>query len=390
MHRYPTARTVPSIHRWLLCGAVVAVHAPSGLTLPRTADESRPRLRDLGLGVGEFKTGSWNAITDVPGVRVGHCTIREEGALCTGVTAILPHAGNVFRDKVRAGCFTGNGFGKLVGTTQVQELGTLETPILLTGTLSTFRVADALISWVLDHPENGDVRSVNPVVGETNDGWLSDIRRRPVEEHHVRTALETASDGPVALGCVGAGSGTLCLGFKGGIGTASRVLALGRGESAVRGTVGVLVQTNFGGALRFLGAPIAANELRNDQRGEEDDGSCMVVVATDLPLDARQLNRLSRRAVFALGRVGASYSHGSGDYAISFTTERATSDARIDDAVLSPLFAATLDAVEEAVLDSMLKATTTTGFRGRRMEAVAVERLVEVCRARGLPARLPD
>ena len=351
---------------------------------PDPGPEARHRARDLGILPGELATGRLNAITDVPGVLVGHETLDHPADLHTGVTAVLPHDGNVFRDRVRAGLAVGNGFGKLVGATQLYELGELETPIVLTGTLSAFRVADALVSYILDLPGNEQVRSVNPVVGETNDGYLSDGRRRPLTEAHVRRSIESARGGAVAEGCVGAGAGTMCFGWKGGIGTASRSVALEGGTA----TLGALVQSNFGGALRVLGAPIAA-ELPAPSR-VQTAGSCMIVVATDAPLDSRQLSRLARRAVFGLARVGSAYSHGSGDYAIAFSTERVESNARIADDALSPLFAAALEAVEESVLNSLFMATTTAGRDGHEAQALPLAELVAACRRHGVPARLPD
>ncbi|MGY1398805.1 P1 family peptidase [Streptomyces sp. SS10] len=324
----------------------------------------RPRARDLGVVVGPTPTGPLNALTDVPGVRVGHATVRTRPDVHSGVTAVVPD-GVRPGAPVPAGVFVGNGYGKLIGSTQLAELGELETPVLLTSTLSAFRVADALVGWVLEQPGCDSVLSLNPVVGECNDGYLSDIRSRPVREEHVRAALGGASAGPVAEGCVGAGTGTVALGFKAGIGTSSR-----RPEAADRRfTVGALVQANFGGTLRVLGRTL-------DGPGPSSEtGSCMIVVATDAPLDARQLTRVARRAVFALARTGAAYSHGSGDYAVAFTTTRPGTAPPLADADLSPLFEAVLDAVEEAVLNSLLAATTTTGHAGRTVPALPADRL---------------
>lgn len=319
------------------------------------------RARAYGLAGGPYRTGEHNAITDVPGVRVGHTTLRREPAIHTGVTAVVPD-----RLPLSAGVYAGNGYGKLVGTTQVAELGMVETPVLLTATMSTFRVADALISWML--ARDPGLPSVNPVVGECNDGWLSDMPARPITAEHVFAALDGARPGPVEEGCVGAGTGTVALGFKAGIGTASRTLDL---AGAGRVTVGALVQANFGGTLR-TGARTheaeAASEL--ELLGLEtppDDGSCMIVVATDARLDGRQLTRLAKRGVYALGRVGASYSHGSGDYGLAFST--AISGEHVADRRLSPLFEATLDAVEESVLNSLLAAVTTRGRDGHTAAA---------------------
>lgn len=319
-----------------------------------------PRARDFNIPVGDIPTGPHNAITDVPGIRVGQITIREEPRFHTGVTAIVPDA-----LPIPAAIFSGNGYGKLIGVTQVQELGEIETPIVLTGTLSAFKAADALVSWVLQQPAHEKTTSLNPLVGETNDGYLSDIRARPVTEKHVFEALDSAHDGPVDEGCVGAGTGTRALGFKAGIGTSSRsVYASGEAdtnpESLGPYTVGALVQSNFGGTLTIRGKQYPAPAV------EADNGSCMIIVATDAPLDARQLDRIAKRAVFAMGRVGASYSHGSGDYGVAFSTRP---DGHVPDTMLSPLFLATMDAVEEALLNSILMATTTHGIEGRTMHA---------------------
>ena len=345
----------------------------------------RCRGRDLGIAPGELATGPLNAITDVAGVRVGHATVIDGSSVRTGVTAVLPHGGNLFAEKVRAALAVGNAFGKLIGATQLTELGELETPLLLTGTLSSFRVADALVGYILGLPGNESVQSVNPVVGETNDGYLSDGRLRPINEEHVRAAVDGASTGAVAEGCVGAGAGTICFGWKGGIGTASRIVEAANG----RPTVGVLVQTNFGGSLRILGVPVG-KDLRPPPREEAGDGSCMIVVATDAPLDARQLERLGRRAVFALSRVGSGYSHGSGDYAIAFSTRLVSDNALIADQTLTPLFAGALEATEEAVLNSLFAATTTAGRDGRRAEAIPIDRVVDLCLRHGIAAHMPS
>ncbi|MFF8778952.1 P1 family peptidase [Streptomyces sp. NPDC015140] len=334
---------------------------------------SRPRARDLGVVIGSGTPGPRNAITDVPGVRVGHTTVRRPPDVHSGVTAVVPDLVGP-RTPLPAGVFSGNGYGKLIGTTQLTELGALETPVLLTSTLSAFRVADALVGWMLRRPGCEEVRSLNPVVGECNDGFLSDIRARPVHEDHVRAALDSAAAGSVAEGCVGAGTGTVALGFKAGVGTASRTPEAG----GRRRTVGVLVQANFGGTLRVLGRTLTPDSLGvvgADSAGPvADAGSCMIVVATDAPLDARQLTRVARRAVFALARTGAAYSHGSGDYAVAFATR--PGDAPVADADLNPLFEAVLDAVEEAVLNSLLAATTTIGVDGRTAPALPAESLV--------------
>lgn len=357
---------------------------------------SRPRAREVGVVVGVLAAGPLNAITDVAGVRVGHATLREGDDLRTGVTVVLPHGGNSYAEPVPAAVFVVNGFGKLTGVTQIDELGLLETPIALTGTLSTWRVADALAEWVIDQPGNEAVQSVNPVVGECNDGSLSDVRRRSVGREQLRAALAEASSGPVAEGCVGGGTGTRCLGFKGGIGTASRRLPKHFGGW----TVGVLVQTNFGGELTIAGVPVgrAFVDLPFGIRlGEHGDGSCMIVVATDAPLDARQLARLARRTPMGLARVGSFATHGSGDYAIAFTANlscRLRRDAsgmyRVEilrDEELSPLLLAVVEATEEAVLNSLFAATTTSGRDGRVVEALPVDAVLKLLAERGALAK---
>jgi D-aminopeptidase len=321
--------------------------------------------------VGPLPTGPHNALTDVPGVRVGHTTIVDAPRLHTGVTAIVPDALGPGRRSLPCGLFVGNGFGKLVGATQVAELGAIETPILLTATLSAFRVADALVTYMLAQPGHEETRTLNPVVGETNDGRLSDIRARPVAEAHVLAALDGATSGPPDEGCVGAGTGTMALGFKGGIGTSSRV---------VDGwTVGALVQANFSGTLTVRGVPIPADgaDVAPPSDQQPEGNSCMIVVATDAPLDARQLGRVARRAVFAMARVGSDFAGGSGDYALAFSTPGAppsgsgvaaaggsAAGRNLAEGGLDPIFAATMDAVEEALLNALLTATTTVGHRG--------------------------
>lgn len=329
-------------------------------------DDSPCRARDLGIVVGSLTPGPHNAITDVAGVKVGHTTIDDGAHLHTGVTAVVP-AGLAGGRTLPASVFVGNGYGKLVGSTQVDELGVLESPIVLTGTLSVFRAADAVLSYLMAANPHG--LSFNPLVGETNDGYLSDIRRRPITEKHVLEALTGAAEGPAAEGCVGAGTGTMALGFKAGIGTSSRLTPLG--------TIGVLVQSNFGGVLTVQGVRIPAPE-KIDPPG----GSCMIVVATDAPLDARQLGRIARRAVFAMGRVGASYSGGSGDYAIAFST--ASGPQLLPDNRIDPLFTAALDATEEALLNSLVAARTTVGVHGRVGHAVSPGRLRQRLRRPGV------
>jgi D-aminopeptidase len=341
--------------------------------------------------VGVLKPGPLNAITDVEGVRVGHVTIWRGDSVRTGVTAILPHGGNLFQEKVPAAIYVGNGFGKLAGVTQVEELGTLETPILLTNTLSVPQVADALIQYMLSLPGNEEVRSVNPVVGETNDGWLNDIRGRHVRKEDVFAAIEGATAGPVEEGSVGAGTGTRALGFKGGIGTSSRRLP----DRLGGWTVGVLVQSNYGGILEINGAPVGRElgvySYRDRLRYADGDGSCMIVVATDAPLSARNLKRLARRAMLGLAKTGSFSSNGSGDYVIAFSTARALRqpyspeqrsrqvELLYNDA-MSPLFLAVVEATQEAVYNSLFKATTVVGRAGHRAEAIPIDKVVEICR----------
>jgi len=353
------------------------------------ASDSRPRAREFGLVVGVLPTGPLNAITDVAGVKVGQFTLIEGTDVRTGVTAILPHGGNVFQDKVPAGISVANGYGKLTGATQVEELGTLETPIVLTNTLSVPTAADAVIDYTLGLTGNERVESVNPVVGETNDGWLSDIRGRHVTKAHVLEAILAASEGPVAEGVVGAGTGTTCFNYKGGIGTSSRRLPETRGGF----TVGVLVQTNFGGVLTIRGVPFDRKETGGVASAAganpAGDGSCMIVVATDAPLDARNLKRLAKRALLGIARTGGYYSGGSGDYAIAFSTaasvrvpHRSPSPTRtvtlLKDENVSPLFQAAAEAAEEAILNSLFKAVRTEGKDGRAAGALPLDRIREL------------
>lgn len=335
-----------------------------------SSSTGRRRARDLGITPGSFPTGRHNAITDVTGVRVGHVTLVSGDDVRTGATAILPHEGNPWRERVPAGVSVANGFGKLIGVTQVRELGELESPVVLTNTLSAPLAADALITWLLSQNGMEDAKSLNPFVGETNDGRLNDIRRRSVTSDHVLQALTSARDGPVEEGAVGAGTGTVCFGYKGGIGTSSRVTPDGY-------TTGVLVQTNFGGQLRVDGRVVP---------GPEDapaDGSVMIIVATDAPLSDRNLERLARRATFGLARTGADFSNGSGDYALAFSTAaevRRVAGARetpggLANDLVSPLFVAAADAAEEAILNSLTMAETTTGHDGYRAEALPLSLL---------------
>jgi D-aminopeptidase len=369
---------------------------------------ARPRAREAGVQVGVIPLGPLNAITDVAGVLVGQTTIIRGDNVRTGVTAILPHAGNLFREKVPGAVFAGNGFGKLAGSTQVNELGEIETPILLTSTLSVPRVADALIDYMLALPGNEDVQSVNPLVGETNDGYLNDIRSRPITREDVFAAIQSAKTGPVREGSVGAGTGTIAFGWKGGIGTASRKLPPSLGGY----TVGVLVQTNFGGVLSIAGAPVGKELGRYEFRdqleaskasaGRQDNhanGSCMIVVATDAPVDARNLKRLAARAIMGMGRTGAGGSNGSGDYVIAFSTApdlrvrpgdaKASTVTVLSNEAMSPLFLAVIEATEEAIYNSLFRATTVTG-RGHTVEALPIDKTLQILRQHGALSQTPS
>jgi D-aminopeptidase len=383
---------------------------------PVPQEKRRPRIREAGVNVGVLPVGPLNAITDVGGVLVGHTTISRGENIRTGVTAILPHPGNLFREKVPAAIFVGNGFGKLMGSTQVDELGEIETPIVLTSTLSVPRVADALLDYMLSLPGNEEVQSVNPVVAETNDGYLNDIRGRHITRDDVFMAIKNARAGAVEEGSVGAGTGTVAFGFKGGIGTSSRKLPAKMGGY----TVGVLVQTNFGGVLTINGAPVGRelgkyylkDELGStgirrcdtqDNDGPKNlgpcypntpDGSILIVIATDAPVDARNLSRMAARAMLGLARTGAAGSNGSGDYAIAFSTfselriQNSTDPATrnmprnfkvLPNDAMSPLFLAVIEATEEAIYNSLFRATTTTG-RGHTVEALPLDRTLEILR----------
>jgi D-aminopeptidase len=356
---------------WLLV-ATVAVQGPQ-------PSATRPRARELGIAPGAMETGPLNAITDVSGVLVGQATIVQGDTVRTGVTAVLPHGGNLFREKVPGAVFVGNAFGKLAGSTQVEELGTIESPIVLTNTLSVGAAMDAVVRWSIAQPGNESVRSVNALVGETNDGMLNDIRGFHVTRDHVRSAIAGARTGAVDEGAVGAGTGTMAFGWKGGIGTSSRRVR----QQNDTWTVGVLVQTNYGGRLVIDGVPVWRGLSPRETAQLTPDGSCMIVVATDAPLDARDLERLAARAVYALARTGSTYSNGSGDFAIAFSTHPAL---RVTNATapqprtilptdgVSGLFEAALDATEEAVYNSMLKAVDTTG-NGRTVRALPIEPL---------------
>lgn len=350
--------------------------------------EVRPRARDIGLAPGVFATGPLNAITDVAGVSVGHTTLVVGDHVRTGVTVVVPHAGNVFQDKVPGAVFIGNAFGKLAGSTQVDELGTIETPIALTNTLGVGAAMDGLVRWTLDQPGNQNVRSVNALVGETNDSGLNDIRGQHVRPQHVLEALKAATTGAVPEGSVGAGTGTQAFGWKGGMGSASRRLSAAQGGY----TLGVIVQSNYGGVLTMGGAPVGQLLGRyayqpRPEKPEFGDGSCMIVVATDAPIDARDLKRVAARAIYGLARTGSSFSNGSGDFAIAFSTApdlrtrfgSAAPQARtlLPTDGVSALFQAALEATEEAVYNSLLRATTVTSRSGT-VEALPIDRLREI------------
>ncbi len=344
-------------------------------------------LRDYGVKTGVLPTGTYNAITDVNGVEVGHITLIDGDSIRTGVTAILPYDGNIFQEKIPAGFYAGNGFGKLAGSTQIQELGNLETPIVLTNTLNVAAGINALIQHTLSLPNNENVRSVNAFVGETNDGYLNDIRGQHVTEQHVLQAIATASSGEVSQGNVGAGTGTRCFSFKGGIGTASRVVDIGRQYY----TIGVLVQANFGGVLQIKGLPMG--ELLKDYQ-KDSDGSCMMVVATDAPMDSRNLNRLAKRAMLGLARTGGIASNGSGDYVIAFSTAESVripylsntdfvTQSVLRNAAVSPLFLGCIEATEEAIYNALFAAEDMTGYRGA-VRALPEQEVLELLNQHGL------
>ena len=340
------------------------------------------RPRDMGLEIGLFKTGEWNAITDVSGVQVGHETLIQGDSVRTGVTIIKPHSGNLFKDKVMGAVYVTNGFGKAIGFTQVAELGTIETPIGLTNTLNIFLVANAIVDYMIE--ENPTIRSVNPVVGETNDSGINDIQGRHVQRKHVFSAIHNAKSGPVLEGSVGAGTGTRTLGFKGGIGTASRVLP----EESGGYTVGVLVQTNFGGSLMINGAPVG-RELKKSPFSssipyDEDEGSCMIIIATNAPLSNRNLKRMAKRVDHAFGRVGAYSSNGSGDYVIIFSTAKGIDNdgktikrEEMKNRYMNGLFSGTVEATEEAIINSLFMAETVSSRYGK-MESLPVDKTIKI------------
>lgn len=359
-----------------------------GLLLFLCVDGQNKRLRDFGIEIGVLKTGKLNAITDVEGVTVGHETIIEGDNVRTGVTAIIPHQGNIFQNKLPAAIYIGNGFGKLAGYSQVKELGNIETPIILTNTLSIAAGTEGLISYTIQQEENINVRSVNSVVGETNDGWLNDIQGRHVTEQHVLNAIAKAKEGVIEEGNVGAGTGTICFGYKGGIGTSSRVIP----ESLGGYIVGVLVQTNFGGVLEIGGVPIAKELQKYPYRDKilnDADGSCMIVVITDAPLNARNLERLAKRAMLGLAKTGGIASNGSGDYVIAVSTAKENlipyqSDSKFNikkelrNDYMSPLFLAVIESTEEAILNSLFAAETITGRDGHIVKSLPIERVLEL------------
>jgi len=385
--------------------ALLILAAFSVEILGQAANSPRPRAREIGLKIGVLSPGQLNSITDVAGVSVGHTTIIKGGNVRTGVTAIIPHGGNLFKEKVPAAIYVGNGFGKLAGSTQVNELGEIETPILLTSTLSVPKVADFLIDYMLAVPGNENVQSINPVVAETNDGFLNDIRSRPISREDVFSALKTAKTGPVDEGSIGAGTGTVAFGWKGGIGTASRKLPASVGGY----TLGVLVQTNFGGVLSIGGAPVGlelgkyylkdvvgenhpTRETSARLRKERDvaDGSIIIVIATDAPLDHRQLKRLAERSMAGLARTGSSMTNGSGDYAIAFSTANRINASEplrnvqiVGNDAMSPLFQAVIEATEEAIINSPFKATTVTGKDNRTVEALPLDQTLTILKKYG-------
>lgn len=351
------------------------------------------RARDYGINIGVLKPGKNNAITDVEGVKIGHVTKIEGDNIRTGVTAILPHDGNIFQLKVPAAIYIGNGFGKLNGYSQVKELGNIETPIILTNTLSVPTASNALITYTLGLLGNENVRSVNPIVGETNDSRLNDIRGRHINEDDVLQAIQNAKDGKVEEGNIGAGTGTVCFGYKGGIGTSSRVIPSSLGGY----TVGVLVQTNFGGVLEINGVPIGKELERFPFRDEilnDVDGSCMIVVMTDAPLDARNLERLAKRAIMGLAKTGGIASNGSGDYVIVLSTAKENLISDSDSSKLyktevlrnedmSPLFMATIEATEEAIINSLFAAKTMIGNEGHKIESIPVDKVIDIMKKYG-------
>ncbi len=392
------------IHAYIIIGRIsviflISLVLSTSFAQSNLKNNERPRARKVGLKIGILPTGALNAITDVEEVQIGHTTIMKGDNIRTGVTAILPHGGNLFAEKVPGAVFVGNGFGKLMGSTQVDELGEIETPILLTSTLSVPKVADFLMDYMLALPGNESVQSINPLVAETNDGFLNDIRGRHISREDVFGAIKNAKSGEVEEGAVGAGTGTVAFGWKGGIGTSSRKLPAKLGGY----TVGVLVQTNFGGVLTIDGAPVgvelgkyylkdavgnAAKLFNTKDLNDNADGSIIIVIATDAPLDARNLERIAARAMMGLARTGAAGTNGSGDYAIAFSTAHdvriKSSDSNprtvklLSNDSMSPLFLATIEATEEAIYNSLFRATTTIGREERKVEALPIEPVIEI------------
>lgn len=363
-----------------------------GLLLPFCISPvlAQNRARELGIKIGVMTPGKLNSITDVAGVKVGHITLLEGASIRTGVTAIIPHDENIFQNKVPAAIYVGNGFGKLAGSTQVGELGNLETPIILTNTLNVATAVEAVIEYSLSLQGNENVRSINAVVGETNDGYLNDIRGRHVKKQHVVEAIINARSGVIKEGNVGAGTGTVCFGFKGGIGTSSRVLP----EKSGGYTVGILVQTNFGGVLQIDGVPVGETLRQfylSDQLMDKADGSCMIVIATDAPVDARNLERIAKRAMMGLARTGGIASNGSGDYVIAFSTdatlrikheaqERTQTSTLLRNEEMSPLFMAVIEATEEAIINSLFAAESMQGFEGHTVKALPKQEVTSILR----------
>jgi len=353
-----------------------------------SSDSKRIRIEELGIKIGILEKGKYNSITDVNGVMVGHSTIIKSKNIRTGVTSILPHENNIFQNKVPAAIYIGNGYGKLTGFTQVKELGNIETPIVLTNTLSVPTASDALIDFTLNQKDNKNINSVNPIVGETNDGWLNDIKRRAVKKSHVFNSIKNASSRMIEEGSIGAGTGTTCFGFKGGIGTSSRILPPELGGY----TVGVLVQTNFGGILRIDGIPVGIELNKyylSKKNNNTPDGSCMIVIATNAPIDSRNLYRLAKRALFGLARTGGISSNGSGDYVIAFSTSKNLRIAHrskspiiikklLKNNMMSPLFLAVIEATEEAILNSMFKASSMNGQKGRFVRAIPINKVKKI------------
>lgn len=371
----------------VICLSFIAVTLSSVLSFDGS-DSRKVRAREIGIEVGVMKTGKWNSITDVPGVKVGHKTIIQSNNIRTGVTAILPHDGNIYQKSVPAAIYVGNGFGKLAGYTQVEELGNIETPIVLTNTLSVGTAITAVVKYTLNQPGNENVRTVNAVVGETNDGYLNDIRGLHITEKDVLDAIKSSKSGPVVEGSIGAGTGTIAFDFKGGIGTASRLVPR---EDSGNYNLGVLVQSNYGGILDINGAPFGCELKKSKQTKssvKDADGSCMIIVATDTPLSPRNLKRIAKRAIHGLAKTGSCMSNGSGDYVISFSTayriphnnkNHLSTPALIPNDAMTPFFIAVAEATQEAVYNSMFMATTIKGQQGRVVHAIPIDEVIRIC-----------